>query len=62
MRAPTLVLWGERDRWIPPAHAQAFAERIPGAQLRRYAGLGHVPMEEDPQRVAADLLPFLAAQ
>jgi pimeloyl-ACP methyl ester carboxylesterase len=62
VRAPTLVLWGERDRWIPPAHAQAFTERIPGAQLRRYAGLGHVPMEEDPQRVAADLLPFLAAQ
>lgn len=61
IRSPTLVLWGERDRWIPPAHAQAFAGRIPGAQLRRYVGLGHVPMEEDPQRVAADLLPFLAA-
>ncbi|MDF3834698.1 alpha/beta fold hydrolase [Cupriavidus basilensis] len=59
IRAPTLVLWGERDRWIPPAHAQAFAERIPGARLQRYAGLGHIPMEEDPQRVAADLLPFL---
>ncbi|KWR89200.1 alpha/beta fold hydrolase [Cupriavidus sp. IDO] len=62
VHAPTLVLWGERDRWIPPAHAQAFAERIPGARLQRYAGLGHVPMEEDPQRVAADLLPFLAGR
>ncbi|WP_454732417.1 MULTISPECIES: alpha/beta fold hydrolase [Cupriavidus] len=62
IRAPTLVLWGERDRWIPPAHAQAFAGRIPGARLQRYAGLGHVPMEEDPQRVAADLLHFLAGR
>ncbi|CAG9175355.1 alpha/beta fold hydrolase [Cupriavidus pampae] len=59
MRVPTLVLWGERDRWIPPAHADAFVDRIAGARLRRYAGLGHIPMEEDPHAVAADLLPFL---
>ncbi|RZT38449.1 alpha/beta fold hydrolase [Cupriavidus agavae] len=59
VQAPTLVLWGERDRWIPPAHAAAFAARLPVVSLRRYADLGHVPMEEDPQRVAADLLPFL---
>jgi len=59
VQAPTLVLWGERDRWIPPAHAAAFAARLPVVSLHRYAGLGHVPMEEDPQRVAADLLPFL---
>ena len=56
VRQPTLVLWGERDRWIPPAHAAEFAARIPDVTLHRYAGLGHVPMEEDPQRVAADLL------
>ncbi|AZG12925.1 alpha/beta fold hydrolase [Cupriavidus pauculus] len=59
VRQPTLVLWGDRDRWVPPAHADAFAARLPDVTLRRYAGLGHVPMEEDPQRVAADLLRFL---
>jgi pimeloyl-ACP methyl ester carboxylesterase len=56
---PTLVLWGERDRWIPPAHAHEFARRIPGAQSVMYAGLGHIPMEEAPQRVLADLRAFL---
>jgi pimeloyl-ACP methyl ester carboxylesterase len=61
VRAPTLVLWGDRDRWIPPAHADAFLARLPNATLRRYAGLGHIPMEEDPHRVATDLLPFLDA-
>jgi pimeloyl-ACP methyl ester carboxylesterase len=61
VRAPTLVLWGDRDRWIPPAHADAFLARLPNATLRRYAGLGHIPMEEDPHRVASDLLPFLDA-
>ena len=58
MQAPPSRIFA-RDRWIPPAHAAEFAARIPDVTLHRYAGLGHVPMEEDPQRVAADLLRFL---
>jgi len=57
---PTLVLWGAKDRWIPPAHAAEFAQRIPGAQSVMYPGLGHIPMEEDPARVLDDLRTFLA--
>jgi pimeloyl-ACP methyl ester carboxylesterase len=56
---PTLVLWGAKDRWIPPAHAQEFASRIPGAKSVMYAGLGHIPMEEAPERVMTDLRAFL---
>ncbi|WP_055325262.1 alpha/beta fold hydrolase [Ralstonia solanacearum] len=59
VRAPTLVLWGQRDRWIPPAHAAELARRVPGAVLRMYPALGHIPMEEDPVRVGADLCAFL---
>lgn len=59
---PSLVLWGAKDRWIPPAHAAEFAQRIPGAQAVMYAGLGHIPMEEDPARVLDDLRAFLAKQ
>ncbi|WP_144150393.1 alpha/beta fold hydrolase [Paraburkholderia sp. BCC1885] len=59
---PTLVLWGAKDRWIPPAHAAEFAQRIPGARSIMYDGLGHIPMEEDPQRVLADLRAFLAKE
>jgi pimeloyl-ACP methyl ester carboxylesterase len=29
VRVPTLVLWGDRDRWIPPAHAAEFAAAFP---------------------------------
>jgi pimeloyl-ACP methyl ester carboxylesterase len=57
---PSLVLWGAQDRWIPPAHAAEFAQRIPGAQLVMYPGLGHIPMEEDPAQVLDDLRTFLA--
>ncbi|MDR8401871.1 alpha/beta fold hydrolase [Paraburkholderia sp. USG1] len=56
---PALVLWGAKDRWIPTAHAAEFASRIPGAKSVMYAGLGHIPMEEAPERVMTDLRAFL---
>ncbi|WP_144138600.1 alpha/beta fold hydrolase [Paraburkholderia sp. BCC1884] len=59
LNVPTLVLWGEKDRWIPTAHAGEFASRIPGAKSVMYAGLGHIPMEEAPERVMVDLRAFL---
>lgn len=57
---PSLVLWGAKDRWIPPAHAAEFARRIPAAQSVMYEGLGHIPMEEAPERVLTDLGVFFS--
>jgi pimeloyl-ACP methyl ester carboxylesterase len=54
----TLVLWGERDPYLPPT----CAERFGAAAVRRYPELGHWPHVEAPSRVAADLDAFLAAQ
>ncbi|MFM0220235.1 alpha/beta fold hydrolase [Paraburkholderia caledonica] len=59
LAVPTLILWGAKDRWIPTAHAAEFARRIPGAKSAMYPGLGHIPMEEAPERVLADLRAFL---
>ncbi|CAB3782119.1 2-succinyl-6-hydroxy-2, 4-cyclohexadiene-1-carboxylate synthase [Paraburkholderia ultramafica] len=59
LEVPALVLWGAKDRWIPSAHAAEFASRIAGAKSLIYAGLGHIPMEEAPERVLADLRAFL---
>jgi pimeloyl-ACP methyl ester carboxylesterase len=61
LRLPTLILWGGRDTWIPPEHAEYFRRDIPGSQLIVYDELGHVPMEEDPARTALDVLRFLRA-
>lgn len=58
---PSIVLWGAKDRWIPPAHEAEFTQRIPGAQSVMYSGLGHIPMEEAPQRVLNDLRAFFGA-
>jgi pimeloyl-ACP methyl ester carboxylesterase len=54
VQVPTLILWGGRDRVIPPANAQRFAADIPGSQLVMFDTLGHIPQEEDP---AATVLP-----
>ncbi|MBP6900854.1 MAG: alpha/beta fold hydrolase [Burkholderiaceae bacterium] len=60
VRAPTLVLWGGRDRLLPPALAQRFAADIPGARVQVFDDLGHIPQEEDPARTVAAVLAFLA--
>jgi pimeloyl-ACP methyl ester carboxylesterase len=59
IHAPTLILWGSRDRWIPSANGEHLARDIAGARLIMLDGLGHVPMEEDPERSVAPVLAFL---
>jgi 3-oxoadipate enol-lactonase len=47
MAAPTLVVHGEQDVFIPPANALVLAERIPGAQRRLWPDAGHMyPIDE----------------
>lgn len=58
--APTLILWGGRDRVIPPAMGKRFEADIPGSRLIVFDDLGHVPQEEDPARTVAAVLAFLA--
>lgn len=59
IQAPTLVMTGEQDEIVPPADAKAFAAHIPGARLISYPGVGHLPMEQIPDRSAEDLRAFL---
>lgn len=58
---PTLILWGAQDALIPVSVATQFAAALPASQVIVYEDLGHVPMEEDPDRTAADVLRFLDA-
>lgn len=59
VQAPTLILWGEADAWVPVADASRFEKGIRGAQLKRYAGAGHIPMEERAEETVQDVLSFL---
>ena len=57
--APTLVVWGERDRIVPVAHAHRFHADLPGSELTIYEAIGHAPQLETPERLASDLSGFL---
>jgi len=60
IQVPTLILWGGRDRLIPPEHGKLFNRDIAGSKLVLFPGLGHVPHEEDPVSTVAVLRDFLA--
>jgi non-heme chloroperoxidase len=57
--APTLLIWGEWDRWLPREEEDQLAVAIPGARVVVYPATGHSPNWERPERVAADLDAFM---
>jgi pimeloyl-ACP methyl ester carboxylesterase len=57
--APTLILFGDRDRIINPTAAKTFNERIAGSEVVMLPGIGHLPMEEAPDATAAAIADFL---
>jgi 3-oxoadipate enol-lactonase len=58
LAAPTLVVHGEQDIFVPPANALVLAERIPGAQLRLWPDAGHMYIIDEP-RADRDIARFL---
>jgi pimeloyl-ACP methyl ester carboxylesterase len=59
IKAPTLILFGDKDRLINPSAAQTFNERIAGSEVVLLPGIGHLPMEEAPDATAAAIADFL---
>ncbi len=45
---PTIILWGQRDRVIPPRFAVGLADLSPHIQLRYLPDVGHCLYDEDP--------------
>ncbi len=52
VRAPTLLVWGERDAMIPFANSADYLKALPDARLVALPAAGHLPQEE----AAADSL------
>lgn len=59
IKAPTLILFGKKDRLINATAAQTFHERIAGSEVVLLDGIGHLPMEEAPDATAAAIADFL---
>lgn len=56
---PTLILWGEHDRWLPPSHGERLHEQIPESRLVLIPRAGHLPLEERPEESNRAILEFL---
>ena len=59
IQQPALVMWGEKDRWIPLRHVKSFMRNLVNGQSVTYPDLGHVPMEENPDACVEDARKFL---
>lgn len=55
---PTLIVWGEDDRVLDVSGAAILAVTMPDAEVALMAGVGHLPMLEQPQPVATRYLQF----
>ena len=62
IQAPTLIVWGEKDRLVPLKDAYEFDRLIPHSRLVVYEDTGHVAMLERPEEFNAELRRFLAEQ
>lgn len=59
IKAPTLLVWGDKDAMIPISNAADYLRAIPGSELAQLPGLGHVPHEEEPDTSLAPVQAFL---
>jgi pimeloyl-ACP methyl ester carboxylesterase len=59
---PALVVWGATDAYVPRDMAQRQRRSFPSARIEYLEDLGHWCFLEDPERVAALVVPFLRKQ
>ena len=50
---PTLILWGDADRMVPPGQAPVWADHIAGAEVRMLPGVGHLVFDESTEAAEA---------
>ncbi|PWA08046.1 alpha/beta hydrolase [Pueribacillus theae] len=56
---PCLLVWGKHDKVIPLTTAHNLLTDLPNAKLVVYEDAGHLVSEEQPEKLAKDILEFL---
>ncbi len=56
---PTLIVWGQHDRLIPPIYGDTFHRLIANSELVKLEGTGHMPMFEKPVEWCGAIREFL---
>lgn len=58
VRAPTLILWGERDYLTPLEHGRVMLEQLRDGRLEVVAGARHLPMVSHPETTSRHVIGF----
>jgi pimeloyl-ACP methyl ester carboxylesterase len=58
LTCPALVLWGDRDPYLPTKFGKDYARTLPNAEFKKLQGAGHWPWLDDPT-VVDQVLNFL---
>lgn len=61
VKAPVLILWGEKDEWIPCKQAYVLQSKIEGSKLVTVPDTGHLVIEEAPAVLSAEIRAFFQA-
>ncbi|MEH2331818.1 alpha/beta fold hydrolase [Nostoc sp.] len=56
---PMLLIWGQKDRFVPPALASQFAQYNEKLELLNLEGVGHCPHDECPEQVNQAILDWI---
>lgn len=56
---PALVIWGEKDIFIPPEHAEKQRQAFPDAQVHVFQDSGHWPFVDNAERTRGLFVDFL---
>ncbi len=59
VKAPTLTLWGENDRFLSRAHGEALARGVVNGEFAVVPASGHFPARENPQAASSLTRRFL---
>jgi pimeloyl-ACP methyl ester carboxylesterase len=59
VKAPAMIIWGDQDFLIPLENAYKFQRDLANDTLVVMKGIGHVPMEESPDKVVAAVNAFI---
>jgi pimeloyl-ACP methyl ester carboxylesterase len=61
LQQPTLIIWGQQDRLVPPDHARILEAKLPRSRTILFDECGHLPQLEQPQKFNEAVLDFLGS-
>jgi pimeloyl-ACP methyl ester carboxylesterase len=58
MAIPTLIVWGDQDKFVHPGGAEILNKLLPNSRIVMMKDMGHIPQMEAPKQTARDYLAF----